>query len=34
MLRRQIEAGATLDSSNLFLRDDELAQLGGELDIK
>jgi hypothetical protein len=33
MLKRQIEAGTTLDSQNLFLRDGELAKLAGELGI-
>lgn len=33
MLKRQMEAGAALDSQNLFLRDDELAKLAGELSI-
>jgi hypothetical protein len=33
MLKRQIEAGTSLDSQNLFLRDRELAQLAGELGI-
>jgi hypothetical protein len=33
MLKRQIEAGAALDSQNLFLRDGDLAKLAGELGI-
>ena len=31
MLKRQIEAGKALDSQNLFLRDEELAEMAGEL---
>ena len=31
-LKRQIEAGATLDSRNLYIQDDELANLASELD--
>jgi hypothetical protein len=31
-LKRQIEAGATLDSGSLYIRDDELANLANELD--
>ena len=30
-LKRQMEAGLRLDSSNLFIRDDELAKLASEL---
>jgi hypothetical protein len=30
-LKRQMEAGLSLDSSNLFIRDDELAKLASEL---
>ena len=33
-LRRQIEAGVALDSQNLFLRDEELAQMAGSLNIQ
>jgi hypothetical protein len=33
MLKRRLEAGAALDSQNLFLRDEELATLAGELNI-
>jgi hypothetical protein len=32
-LKRQIEAGATLDSRNLYIQDDELANLASELDL-
>jgi hypothetical protein len=32
-LKRQIEAGATLDSKHLFLRDEELARMAGELGV-
>ena len=31
-LKRQIEAGMPLDSGSLYIRDDELAYLGNELD--
>jgi len=31
-LERQIEAGLPLDSRNLYIRDNELANLAGELD--
>jgi len=30
-LKRQIEAGVGLDSQNLFLRDEELAEIAGDL---
>jgi hypothetical protein len=33
-LKRQIEAGAALDSQNLFLRDEELAAVAGDLSIQ
>jgi hypothetical protein len=33
-LKRQIEAGVALDSQNLFLRDEELAGLAGDLSIQ
>jgi hypothetical protein len=33
LLKKNIEAGKTLDSKNLFIRDDELAALAGELGI-
>lgn len=33
-LKQQIEAGATLDSRNLFLRDEELARMAGSLSIQ
>ena len=33
-LKRQIEAGTTLDSQNLFLRDEELAGVAGDLSIQ
>ena len=33
MLKRNIEAGKSLDSNNLFIRDLELAALAGELGI-
>lgn len=33
-LKRQIEAGADLDSQNLFLRDEELAGMAGDLKIQ
>ena len=33
MLKRNIEAGRSLDSNNLFIRDRELAALAGELGI-
>ena len=33
LLKRSIEAGKSLDSNNLFIRDDELAALAGELGI-
>lgn len=33
MLKRTIEAGRSLDSNNLFIRDLELASLAGELGI-
>jgi hypothetical protein len=32
-LKRQIEAGAYLDSRSLYIQDDELANLAGELDL-
>jgi hypothetical protein len=32
-LKRQIEAGVALDSKNLFLRDDEVARMAGELGV-
>lgn len=32
-LKRQIEAGRALDSQNLFLRDEELAGMAGDLSI-
>ena len=32
-LKRQIEAGSHLDSRSLYIQDDELANLAGELDI-
>jgi hypothetical protein len=32
-LRRQIEAGSYLDSRSLYIQDDELANLAGELDL-
>ena len=32
-LKRQIEAGVALDSQNLFLRDEELARMAGELGV-
>lgn len=32
-LKRQMEAGMPLDSRHLYIRDDELAHLGSELDI-
>jgi hypothetical protein len=31
-LKRQIEAGSYLDSSSLYIQDDELANLASELD--
>ena len=31
-LKRQIEAGSDLDSRSLYIQDDELANLAGELD--
>jgi hypothetical protein len=31
LLKRQIEAGTTLDSQNLFIRDSELAKLASDL---
>jgi len=31
LLKKQIEAGMALESKNLFLRDEELAQLAGDL---
>ncbi len=31
LLKRQIEAGMALESKNLFLRDEELAKLAGDL---
>ena len=34
MLKRQIEAGTSLDSQNLFLRDGELAKLASELGFR
>jgi hypothetical protein len=33
LLKKGIEAGKNLDSNNLFIRDDELANLAGELRI-
>jgi hypothetical protein len=33
-LKRRIEAGAALDSQNLFLRDEELAEMAGVLSIQ
>ena len=33
LLKRSIEVGKALDSTNLFIRDDELAALAGELGI-
>jgi hypothetical protein len=33
LLKRRIEVGKALDSNNLFIRDDELAVLAGELGI-
>jgi hypothetical protein len=33
-LKRQIEAGAALESKNLFLRDNELAEVAGSLAIQ
>jgi hypothetical protein len=33
-LKRKIEAGAELESKNLFLRDEELAEVAGELGIQ
>jgi hypothetical protein len=33
LLKRSIEVGKALDSNNLFVRDDELAALAGELGI-
>ena len=33
-LKRRIEAGVRLDSENLFLRDEELAQMAGDLSIQ
>jgi hypothetical protein len=33
-LKRQIEAGAALDSQNLFLREEELAGMAGDLSIQ
>jgi hypothetical protein len=33
-LKRQIEAGVTLDSQNLFLRDEELAGMASDLSIQ
>jgi hypothetical protein len=33
LLKQKIEAGKALDSQNLFARDEELAQLAGELGI-
>jgi|SRR5579863_283915 hypothetical protein len=32
-LKRKIEAGAVLDSRNLYIQDDELANLASELDL-
>jgi hypothetical protein len=32
-LKQRIQEGATLDSQNLFLRDEELVRMTGELDI-
>jgi hypothetical protein len=32
-LKRQIEAGLPLDSRSLYIQDDELANLAGELDL-
>jgi hypothetical protein len=33
-LKKQIEAGVTLNSQNLFLRDEELAEMAGVLSIQ
>jgi hypothetical protein len=33
-LKRRIEAGTTLDSQNLLLRDEELAEMAGSLSIQ
>ena len=33
-LKRQMEAGAALESKNLFLRDEELAEIAGSLGIQ
>ena len=33
-LKKQMEAGAALESKNLFLRDDELAEIAGSLGIQ
>ena len=33
LLKKTIEAGTALDSTNLYIRDEELAQLAGELAI-
>ena len=33
-LKRRIEAGVALDSQNLFLRDEELAEMAGDLSIQ
>ena len=33
LLKENIEAGKALDSNNLFIRDDELAALAGELGV-
>lgn len=33
-LKKQIEAGAALDSQNLFLRDEELAKMANDLSIQ
>jgi|ERR1700688_4512929 hypothetical protein len=33
LLKKSIEAGKSLDSNNMFIRDDELAALAGELGI-
>lgn len=33
-LKRRIEAGVALDSKNLFLRDEELAEMAGSLSIQ
>ena len=33
LLRRRIEAGATLESRNLLLREDDIAECAGELGI-